>query len=568
MAIERFINILIIDDDERLASGLKEILSGSGNNVLVVSDHYEAIPIIRKREVGIILINLDSEFFIGMEILQILKNESITPNTYKLLITQGSPSAAKMVRGLNSGAVDYIVAPFSPNLVKAKIEVYKSMYYKDQRIGQLLQNIFPQNVLDDFNVYGKFSPKRVENGVVLFTDFVDFSASSKDLDPIVLLRQLERYFTVFDEIISRYKLEKIKTIGDAYMALAGVTEHSANPAVRACLAASEIQEYCLNEERIAKALGRHYWQIRIGIHKGPLVAGIIGKTKFNFDVWGDSVNIASRAERVSEAGKITITQTVYEAVEPFFNVESRGEIDIQKRGGKVQMYFLKSLKKEFGMKHNFKVANSELRALCDLPPFDFDNMRLDIIDKLKSLLSESLIYHDVNHTLGVEKAARRYAKLEGISEEEIYILRTAVLYHDAGFIFEYDDNEDLAIKLAQNTLPNFGYSQEQIDAVCEIIEATKSGVKPQTLLQKIMRDADHDYLGRADYKVISSRLRKELYDMRGDEFSELEWIRFQLDYLDGKHEYYTETAKNIRNSGKKARIQELNLQYQTIKDQL
>ncbi|MEZ4890161.1 MAG: response regulator [Crocinitomicaceae bacterium] len=142
MAIEHFINILIINDDQKLTAGLKEILSGSGNNVMAVNDYKEAIPILQKREVGIVLINLDSKSFVGMEILQELKNESITPNTYKILITKSNTSAAKMVRGLNSGAVDFISAPFSPNLVKAKIEVYKMLFYKDQRIVQLLQNIF------------------------------------------------------------------------------------------------------------------------------------------------------------------------------------------------------------------------------------------------------------------------------------------------------------------------------------------------------------------------------------------------------------------------------------------
>ncbi len=567
MAIERFINILIIDDDVRLASGLKEILTGSGNNVLVVNDHLEALPIVRKREIGIILINLDSESFSGMEILQELKNESITPNTYKLLITQSTTSAAKMVRGLNNGAVDFITAPFSPNLIKAKIDVYKSLFHKDQRIVQLLKNIFPMNVLEDFNVYGKFSPKRIDDGVVLFTDFVDFSAISKDMDPIQLLRQLEKYFTVFDEIINRYELEKIKTIGDAYMALAGVTENKANPAVRACLAALEMQQYIENEAELSKAMGRGFWQVRIGIHTGPLVAGIIGKTKFSFDVWGDSVNVAARAERVSTPGKITVTDAVVSAITPYFEVESRGEIDIQKRGGKVEMFYLEEIKEEYALNKNKRLSGSELRRICDLPTIDFDNMRSDIINKLKALLPEDLVYHDVQHTLNVEKAAIRYARLEGISEQEMYLLRTAVLYHDSGFILEYRNNEDFAIQLAQNNLPQFGYSGEQIATISSIIEATKSTVKPVTLLEQIMRDADHDYLGRADYKVISSRLRTELEVMVGEVKNDVEWVEFQLHYLKNKHNYFTETAKNIRSIGKNARIQELTMQLNLLKQQ-
>lgn len=560
MAIERFINILIIDDDVKSALGLKEILSGSGNNVLVVNDHIEALPIVRKREVGIILINLDSEAFSGMEILQELKNESITSNTYKLLITQGTTSASKMVRGLNNGAVDFITMPFNPNLIKAKIDVYKSLFTKDQRIGQLLSNIFPTNVLEDFNTYGKFSPKRINRGVVLFTDFVDFSLVSKDMEPLDLLRQLEKHFTVFDEIINRYQLEKIKTIGDAYMALAGVTENKAYPEIRACLAALEIQQYIENEVQVAKAMGKSYWDIRIGIHTGPLVAGIIGKSKFSFDVWGDSVNIAARAERVSLPGKITITQAIVDEVATYFDVEARGEIDILKRGGKVEMYFLHAIKQQYASNKYGKISGSELRKMCELSTIDFDNMRADIISRLKALLPEDLVYHDVQHTLNVEKAAIRYAKLEGIPKYELDLLRTAVLYHDAGFILRYEKNEDFAIQLAQLNLPNFGYSKEEIEIICGIIEATKSEQKPSTLLEQIMRDADHDYLGRADYKLIASRLRSELSVINGINMDEKEWVEFQLNYLKNKHIYFTETAKNIRNSGKNARINELTLQ--------
>jgi adenylate cyclase len=566
MAIERFINILIIDDERKSGEGLKEILTGAGNNVLLVNDHIEALPIVKKREIGIIFINLDSELFSGMDILQELKNVSSTPNTYKLLITKSSTSAAKLIKGLNGGAVDFITFPFNPNLVKAKVEVYKSLYYKDLRILELLQNIFPTNVLNDFNRYGKFSPKRIERGVVLFTDFVDFSAVSRHLEPIELLRKLEKFFTMFDEVIHRYRLEKIKTIGDAYMALAGVNEDYPEPEIRACLAAIEIQQIVDNEAEVAKALGEDYWQIRIGVHTGPLVAGIIGKTKFSFDVWGDTVNVASRAERLSEPGKIAITRSVLSVVEPYFNVEPRGEFNIQKRGGKVELFFLQSIKKEYSRTRFGRLPNSTLRAICKLPTIDFFYMRVDIINKLKALLPEGLLYHGVKHALSVEKVAMRYGKLEGITLEEMFLLRTAALYHDSGFMLQYSNNEDYAIGMARSFLPAFGYSSEQIDIVCSIINATKSTVTPETLLEKIICDADHDYLGRADYKIIASRLRAELKEFAQIEMTDEEWVQYQLDYFTQKHVYYTETAKCIRNSSKNVRIAEFRQELSKLKE--
>ena len=554
---------MIIDDDEKNRSGFKEILSGSGNNTLFAHSFKEAIPSLNQKEIGIVLINIDSPAFTGLDILKQIKEESKIPNTYVIVIAESGYSGAKMVRGLSYGAVDFILKPFNPNLIKAKIDVYRALFHKDQRIGQLLSNIFPENVLDDFNTYGKFSPKRIEKGVVLFTDFVDFSLKAKNMKPISLLKNLEKHFTVFDEIMSRYDLEKIKTIGDAYMALAGVTENKPFPVVRACLAALEIQHYVENEKLVARALNKDFWEIRIGLHSGPLVAGIIGTSKINFDVWGDSVNVAARAERASEPGQITITDAVADEINEYFNLQDRGMIDIQKRGGKVKMHFLKSLKNEFSLNEEGRLANVQLRKMCGLSSIDFNNMRHDILNRLKALLPEELVYHDVLHTLNVEKAVIRYAKLEGIEDDELNLLRTAALYHDSGFILEYHNNEEFAIQLARINLPSFGYSEMEINQICDIIRATQSNVEPITILEKIMCDADHDYLGRPDYQHIAGRLRAEL-QMNGQEMSELEWVEFQLKYLENVHRYFTETAQNIRNQGKAARIAELKHQLEHL----
>ena len=561
--MERFINILIIDDDEKTQRGLKEILAGSGNNILLARDIYQALPVLKQKEIGIILINIDSPFFGGMELLASIKENSAIKNVYKIVICENSRSGAKLVKGLSEGAVDYITKPFNPNLVKAKIEVFKTLYFKDQRIGQLLSNIFPENVLEDLNTYGKFSPKRIDKGVVMFTDFVDFSSASKKIKPIALLRKLEYYFTRFDEIMERYKLEKIKTIGDAYMALGGVTENHAHPAIRACLAALEIRNFMINEKELAQAIGKDYWEIRVGIHMGPLVAGIIGSKKFSFDVWGDTVNIASRAEQSTENDTISITNKVLNEVGEYFDITPRGRIEIKKRGGTVEMFFLDRLKAEHCLYGEGKIAATHLRSICGLEMIDFEQMRVFIINKLKVYLPDELVYHTLSHTLNVEKAAIRYAKLEGLTESELNLLRTAVLYHDSGFILNYDNNEKFAVQMTATTLERFGYSKEQIRIVNDIILATMDGIEPVTLMQQIMCDADHDYFGRADYHTVARKLRIEMENY-GRVMDDAGWIEFQLSYLDRKHVFYTETAKNIRTAGKNARIQELKEQLSAL----
>jgi adenylate cyclase len=554
--LERFINILIIDENTRNRKGLKEILSGGGNNILQADTVEEAMTTLKKKEIGILLINIDNPTLGGIELLQKMKEVSAVKNMYKIVITSDSISGAKMVKGLNEGAVDFITYPFNPNLIKAKIEVYKSLYYKDQRINQLLENIFPSAVLDDLSNNSKFSPKRVENGVILFTDFVDFSLKAKNIKPIRLLKKLEYYFNKFDEITNRYKLEKIKTIGDAYMALAGVTENHPEPEIRACLAALEIRDFLRTERNIARALNRDYWEIRVGIHMGPVVAGIIGGSKISFDVWGDTVNIAARAEQGSKPGFITITDAVKIQISNHFITESRGEVSIHKRGGSLPMYYLIDINPDHAMPEDEKVASGALRVKCGLSSMDFLQMRRDITNRLRSLLPEDLIYHDLNHTLNVEKAAIRFAKLEGVDEESMQLLQTAVLYHDSGFILRYDDNEEFAMQLAKSNLPRFGYTPSQIKKVIQIIASTRHGAKPTDLLEQIMCDADHDYLGRADYYTVSQKLRIEMENY-GKSMSEKEWMTFQLTYLENTHRYFTETAQNIRVQGKKHRIAEL-----------
>lgn len=553
--MERFINILIIESDRKIRVGLKEMLTGSGNNVLLADSLEDAYPILDKKEVGIVLVDIEDSNNCIEELAAISKNNEFL-HQYIILISKDESSASKLVKGIKQGAVDYISAPFNPNLIRSKIEVYKSLFYKDQRIGQLLSNIFPKSILGELGHSGKFSPKRVQNGVVLFTDFVDFSSKAKNISPLGLIKRLEHYFTKFDSIIEKYDLEKIKTIGDAYMALAGVTEDEPRPAIRACLAAIEIRDFMRNERDIAIALRQDFWEIRIGLHMGPLVAGIIGSTKFSFDVWGDTVNIASRAEEVTKSGNITITSNIADGIGSYFETIPRGKIDIHKRGGSIEMFYLSKIKDQHSMDGNGLFPSSKLRTVCGLDSMDFDQMRDTILTRLRSLLPETVVYHDVSHTINVEKAAMRYAKLEGVDSVSILLIRTAVMFHDAGFIYRNRHNEDFAINMAKSMLPAFGYTEIQIEIITKIIESTKSSVEPRNLLEEIMCDADHDYLGRPDYYAIANKLRQE-YENEDRIMAEKEWIQFQLEFLENTHRFYTETAQNIRNIGKIARIREL-----------
>ena len=152
-----------------------------------------------------------------------------------------------------------------------------------------------------------------------------------------------RYFNKFDEIITRYHLEKIKTIGDAYLVTAGVSENKPFPDLRMCMAALEIQHFMKIQKLVDQAFNKDFWEIRIGIHSGPLVAGVIGKTKFHFDIWGDTVNIAARTEKASRANTILVTELTQKKIQPYLKFEKDKSIVIAKRGGIINLFEIQGL---------------------------------------------------------------------------------------------------------------------------------------------------------------------------------------------------------------------------------
>ncbi len=504
--MERLMNILIIDDVEDDVQALRKLLIGGGNIVLSCPSIDQAALIIQQKDIALILVNCDSQLFSSMEDFNTLLSTFSSNISYALLMTSIQQESTKIMRGFHSGAIDFIYKPFQEFYVKTKIAHYKSLYFKDKRIGQLLGNILPRTVLDDLNVQGKYSPKRIDEGVVIFTDFVDFSLKAKAMKPLKLVKRLEYYFTRFDEILDRYKLEKIKTIGDAYMVLGGVTEDNEEPLLRACLAAIEMRNFMRNERTLAKAFKRDFWEIRIGIHTGPLVAGIIGSKRYSFDVWGDTVNIAARAQQVSQIDEITVTKEVVQQIGHYFEWISLGIVPIKKRGGEMELFQLAKLKNEYSLYGKGKFPNVFIRNKCKLQSVDFDHMRQDVIQRLKANLPDQIVYHDLFHTLNVEKAVIRLAQLEGISEEELLLVRTAALYHDIGFIYTNENNELHAVRLMEKMLPTFGYDSLQIQRIRSLILATSGMIEPQNLLEQIICDADHDYLGRADYYTIAAKL--------------------------------------------------------------
>lgn len=206
------------------------------------------------------------------------------------------------------------------------------------RSDNLLRNILPQDTAQELKEKGKVEAKRFESVSVMFTDFKGFTAYSANLSPEELVESVNYYYSKFDEIMEKYSLEKIKTVGDAYMAAGGLPFPTPDHALKMVEAAIEIADF-VRESKKFDPDDMTRFDIRIGINTGPVVAGVVGTKKFAYDIWGDTVNIASRMESNSEPGKINVSENTYQLIKDQYNCAYRGEIEAKNKG-KLSMYFV------------------------------------------------------------------------------------------------------------------------------------------------------------------------------------------------------------------------------------
>lgn len=401
-----------------------------------------------------------------------------------------------------------------------------------KKSDELLLNILPHETAEELKQTGAARARNFDMVTVMFTDFKGFTSMSEKLTAEELVSEINEYFIAFDNIISKHGIEKIKTIGDAYMAVGGLPSPKETHAIDVVNAALDIQEFVVNRKEVR---GLRAFEIRIGIHSGPVIAGIVGLKKFAYDIWGDTVNIAARMESSGVNGAINASSATYELVKDKFKCIPRGRIDVKGKG-ELEMYFIVPEKTERVM--------------------DFVRAKDFIIDQLSSGLPPQYYYHSVGHTLDVMKAVDHLVKEENITDsEEAEILRTAAAYHDAGFLRQYSQNEAEASKMAAELLPRFGFSDEQVRTIQRCIMVTVIDGVPADKLERIIKDADFDYLGRDDYWDISLMLRKE-WESIGITKTDEEWFASQIDFLTS-HEYYTDTAKRERAPMKMAHVEVL-----------
>ncbi len=222
---------------------------------------------------------------------------------------------------------------------RAKVKTNRILDKQKAQIEDLLLNILPSEVAKELQVKGQATPRNYETVSVMFTDFKNFTTHADKLSPQKLVEELNSCFIAFDEIIGKYNLEKIKTIGDSYMCAGGIPTPDDKQAYNIVNASLEIQDWILLNNKRRNEEGLESWDLRIGIHVGPVVAGVVGKKKYAYDIWGSTVNIASRMESNGAPGQVNISSSTYELVKDKFHCSHRGKIHA-KNVGDIDMYFV------------------------------------------------------------------------------------------------------------------------------------------------------------------------------------------------------------------------------------
>jgi len=246
--------------------------------------------------------------------------------------------------------------------MRALDDAHRELASQKDISDKLLDRILPATISEELKTTGKVEPRYYPNATILFADIREFTRFAERLEPRTLIGLLDHYFAAFDEVVRLHGVEKIKTVGDAYLAVAGVPEVDRLHVLRVCLAALGMLEEMKRIQAERARLRLPFFELRIGIHTGAVIAGTIGMQRFTFDIWGDAVNVAARIESVGETGRISVSEQVYHHVKAYFDVTERGSVELKNKGS-LNLYFLDRLKPEFSSDPAGLRANGKLGEL-------------------------------------------------------------------------------------------------------------------------------------------------------------------------------------------------------------
>jgi class 3 adenylate cyclase/CheY-like chemotaxis protein len=376
--------LLVADDDQFVHMFIESVFESEHHDFQIISafNGKEVCDIAANQKVDLIIMDWEMPVMSGIEALEFLKSDPTVSDIPVIIIT----TTGKLQLAFESGAIDFIRKPLDKTELLVRVKSALSMFKlikqlvnqaeileeqskelelknrelseQKEKSDKLLLNILPYEIAEQLKNKGVVDAKTYRKVSVLFTDFKGFTKISEKLSPQEIIKELGVFFAKFDEIIGGHFIEKIKTIGDAYMCVGGLPLRNKSNPIDTVLAGLEMQAFAneYNKQKVAE--GKEPWNLRIGIHTGRVVAGVIGKKKFAYDIWGDTVNTASRMESAGEIGKVNISGDTYEYIKDYFDCEYRGKIEAKNKG-QIEMYFVHGLKKEYAVEGSVITPNKK-----------------------------------------------------------------------------------------------------------------------------------------------------------------------------------------------------------------
>ena len=415
----------------------------------------------------------------------------------------------------------------------------EDLIIEKEKSEALLANVLPKGMASEIMAKGKATKIKYNFVTVLFSDIQGFTKIAEEMNPEVLIDELDKFFFHFDSVVEKHGIEKIKTIGDAYMCAGGIPEKNRTNPVEVILAALEMKAYMTKLKHASELEGMKFWDIRIGIHTGTVIAGVVGQKKLSYDIWGDTVNTASRMESSGEAGKINISGTTYEFVKDFFTCEYRGKMPVKYKG-ELEMYFVNGivpgLCDENGSPNRKFITRMQRIKLQDI-----EEAVIKIYD---DEASPNLYFHNSSFVKSVANHVELLSTAEKLPEEDYIILKLSTIFLFTGFITDYEKPMEASIRLAGELLPKYGFSQSDIALAARLIRNSFNEVQ-ETLPDRILHDAKYDYLGRVDYQKLTEKLLRERTEY-GKHADSKTWIQTQKKLL-RDHDFLTKTARLLRN---------------------
>lgn len=379
-------------------------------------------------------------------------------------------------------------------------------------------------------------------------DIIEDDGSSRHL-----YDKLDEIFLKFNEIAAKHKADRVKVLGDYYVCAGGIAEKNTTNPVDIALVALEINDYLHSIYEEYQKQGKAFWNLRIGIHSGNGTVSVKGGKNKSYALSGEVINTLPRIASMCEPGDIYISDYTYELIKSYFSCDYIAELPVKYRGN-LSLYKLNRIKKIYSEDRKIGVIPNREFTLKYLFR-QFEDIQRKVLDFLQEKLPKHLHYHNYAHTIDVVNQAELIGIGEGISDEDLLIIKTAALFHDTGHVIQSQNHEHYSTEIAKEWLPKYGYLPEQIETICEIIMATQLPPTPQNLLEQIICDSDLDYLGRADFIPGSNLLFEELKAVGVlDDINE--WNKLQVKFLSG-HQFFTNTSQRLREVNKQKQIERI-----------